>query len=272
MQLCEALSSATPSAVVVQGDTLSALVGAEYGFLSGIPVYHVEAGMRTYNSGNPYPEESFRRMIASMTALHFAPSADEACNLLREGFPSDTIHVVGNTFADYRMRTSMPKPEPKKQILITLHRRENLPHLEFILRQIAKIIQSHQEYSWLFPVHPNPTVKALAELYLGNLSGITLCEPMPPEHFYRELLASEMVISDSGGVQEECILNAKKLLVIRETSERRTDFYFTELASPTEPLKEKFDKLLSRSETSVGTDYYGSGGAACRIVDIISGR
>ena len=234
-----------------------------------IPVYHVEAGMRTYDLSNPYPEESFRRMISVMTSLHFCPSEDERCNLLAEGFSDNSIHVVGNTFVDYRIQNKPYVSTIKKQVLITLHRRENIPYLEKILGQISELTNDYPDYNWLFPVHPNPVITKLAQKHLGSIANVVLCEPLPSDEFYKQLLASEIVISDSGGVQEECILNAKKLLIIREVSERKANFDFMELVSPTEEIHFKFKSLLSRQTTHMGVDYYGKGDTAQQIVQII---
>ena len=268
-QINKILSNNIYTSVMVQGDTLSALAGAEYGFLRGITVYHVEAGMRTYCLQNPYPEESFRRMISGMTTLHFCPSECEKKNLIAEGFHKKNIYVVGNTFVDYRKQEAIEINEIKKQILVTLHRRENIPYLETILKQIAELAKEYEEYRWLFPVHPNPIITQLSSKYLSHISNISLCKPLASDEFYKELLASEVILSDSGGVQEECILNAKKMLVIREVSERKTDFDFMERVSPTERIKEKFITLLEKKTTKQGMDYYGIGDSAQKIVQII---
>lgn len=268
-QLSIALGKNTYTSIVVQGDTLSALVGAEYGFLRQIPVYHVEAGMRTYNPSNPYPEECFRRMISVMATLHFCPSNDEKDNLISEGVSSNNIYVVGNTFVDYRKRSNKRVVENKKQILITLHRRENIPYFDTLFMQIAEIAKATTDYKWLVPVHPNPIIEELAKKHLEGISNIELSSPLSSDAFYQELLASELIVSDSGGVQEECILNAKKMLVVREVSERKTDFDFMELVSPTEKPKEHFYSLLNKKSTTQGADYYGTGNAAEQIVQII---
>lgn len=268
-QLCNVLCKHTYAFIIVQGDTLSALVGAEYGFLQKIPVYHVEAGMRTYDLCNPYPEECFRRMISTMATLHFCPSKDERDHLTSEKFPQNAVHVVGNTFADYRKHSSKSTVERKKQILITFHRRENIPHLDTLLMQIAELAEMTPDFRWLFPVHPNSIIEDLAEKYLAGVPNIWLSRPLLSDSFYQELLASALVISDSGGVQEECILNAKKMLVIRKASERRANFDFMKLVSPTENLKEHFFSLLNKKAAIKGTDYYGTGNAAEQIVQII---
>ena len=268
-QMNTALGKNIYSAVIVQGDTLSALTGAEYGFMRQIPVYHVEAGMRTYDLSNPYPEESFRRMISVMASLHFCPSEDEKRNLLAEGFSDNSIHVVGNTFVDYRILNKPIVSAVKKQVLITLHRRENIPYLEKIFGQISELAKDYPDHNWLFPVHPNPIITKLAQKHLGSIANVVLCEPLSSDEFYKQLLSSEIVISDSGGVQEECILNAKKLLIVREISERKANFDFMELVSPTEDFYFKFKSLLSRQTTHRGVDYYGKGDAAQQIVQII---
>ena len=167
VQLNEVLKNKGFSYIIVQGDTLSALVGAEYGFLRQTPIYHIEAGMRTYNLDSPYPEEAFRRMISTMASAHFCPSEDERNNLISEGYPSESIYTVGNTFVDYR-KSSKLNVAAKKQILITLHRRENITHIDAILEQIAELAKENEEYTWLFPVHPNPVLVEPIEKHLRS--------------------------------------------------------------------------------------------------------
>ncbi len=268
IQMREVLRDKEYSSIIVQGDTLSALVGAEYGFLRRIPIYHVEAGMRTYNLNSPYPEESFRRMISTMAAVHFCPSEEERKNLVNEGFLKEKIYTVGNTFVDYRKNTKL-NVVVKKQILITLHRRENIKYLDAMLKQIADLAKENNTYTWFFPIHPNPILIDLAEKHLGDISNVVLSKPLLSEDFYQELLASELVISDSGGVQEECILNSKKILIIRQVSERKSDFDFTELVPPNEDIKERFYSLLNRKVIGGCNDYYGIGDSAEKIVQII---
>ena len=272
-QITHALSAEKFSSVIVQGDTLSALVGAEYGFLHGLPVVHIEAGMRTYQSDDPYPEEAFRRMIGALSHLHFCPSEDEAKNLLREGISMDRIFVVGNTFADYWRALPTPDATPKKQILITIHRRENLPFLNGIFEHLAEIATELREYEFLFPIHPNPTIVNSANACLGKIPNIRLLPPLAPDDFYRELLSSELVVTDSGGVQEECIFHAKKILVLRKVSERQTNFDFSRLIDPESPsFREAFFSLLSKRTTATHSAYYGSGGAAREIAEILESR
>ena len=269
-QMHQLLSERKFSAVLVQGDTLSALVGAEYGFLCEIPVVHIEAGMRTYRQDNPYPEEAFRRMIGAMASLHFCPSEDEARHLRDEGVPEEPILTVGNTFPDYWNTLPKIAVTPKRQILITIHRRENLPFLEQIFSGIAEIAASLPEVQLLFPMHPNPAIVAQAEQRLGRIPNLTLCPPMPPEEFYRELLSSEMVLTDSGGVQEECIFHAKKVLVVRKVSERKTDFDFCRIIDPEDlTIPQTCRALFEQSSTATHCDYYGSGGAAEKILAVL---
>lgn len=258
------------SALIVQGDTLSALCGAEYGFFHQIPVVHIEAGMRTYRKDNPYPEEVFRRMISPMASLHFCPSEDEAKNLAAEGVPTEHIFTVGNTFADYWQALPMPDVAPKKQALITLHRRENLPFLEKIFEAIAELARELCEVEFLFPLHPNPTIVTQAKEQLAGIPNLRLTNALPPEEFYRELHASEMVLTDSGGVQEECIFLGKKVLVVRKISERRTEFPFSSLVDPeNEKLREEFLALYQKQIPTTPCDYYGRGGAAEKIVEVL---
>lgn len=262
------------STVIVQGDTLSALVGAEYGFLNEIPVCHVEAGMRTYNAKNPYPEEVFRRMISAMSAVHFCPSEKERRNLLDEHIDNANVFVTGNTFIDYRLSNAKPNSKPSNKILITLHRRENIPYLKNILNQIAQMAYDMPQYCWKFPIHPNPKlIKPITDT-LSDIPNVTLCAPMNEDEFYDELLKSELVITDSGGVHEECLINAKKVLIIRECCERVIDFDFVETVHPTsDNIAERFYALLNRSiDVTQNVDCYGIGNAADKIVQILTDR
>lgn len=259
------------SALIVQGDTLSALCGAEYGFFHQIPVVHIEAGMRTYRKDNPYPEEIFRQTISRISRLHFCPSEDEAKNLAAEGVSAEHIFTVGNPFADYWQALPQPDVAPKKQVLITLHRRENLPFLEKIFEAIAELARELCELEFLFPLHPNPTIVTQAKEQLTGISNLRLTGALPPEEFYRELHASEMVLTDSGGVQEECIFLGKKVLVVRKISERRTDFPFSSLVDPENgKLREEFFALRKKQIPDAPCDYYGRGGASEKIVEVLA--
>lgn len=261
------------SALIVQGDTLSALCGAEYGFFHRLPVVHIEAGMRTYRQENPYPEEIFRQMISRVSWLHFCPSEDEAANLTAEGVPPERIFVTGNTFPDYWNALPKSAVTPKQQVLITLHRRENLPFLEKIFEAIAELARELCEVEFLFPLHPNPAIVTRAEAHLSKISNLRLTKALPPEEFYRELHASEMVLTDSGGVQEECIFLGKKVLVVRGVSERRTDFSFSSLVAPEEgDLREEFLTLYQKRVSDTPCDYYGNGGAAEAIAEVLGER
>ncbi|MBO5939096.1 MAG: UDP-N-acetylglucosamine 2-epimerase (non-hydrolyzing) [Clostridia bacterium] len=269
-QMRDILTPQKFSSVIVQGDTLSTLVGAEYGFFHAIPVIHIEAGMRTYCNEDPYPEEAFRRMISTVATLHFCPSEDEARNLRREGIPHTQIFTVGNTFADYWNTISKPNVTPKKQILITLHRRENLSYIDRIFDALAELSKELNEYHFLFPLHPNPAIVSCAEAHLRGVSNFCLTAPMKPDEFYRELLRSEMIVTDSGGVQEECIFHAKKILILRKVSERRSNFPFSILVDPEDPfLKNKFYTLLKQPNKESHSDYYGRGDSAKKIADIL---
>ena len=270
-QMNTILSPSRYTNVMVQGDTLSALVGAEYGFFYCIPVCHIEAGMRTHDIRNPYPEESFRRMIGSMSTVHFCPSETERDNLYKESI-TDNVYVVGNTFVDYRNNERPKNEEIKKQVLVTIHRRENLPYLDKIFSDIADLTKITEGYKWLFPVHPNPEIVKKAKQWLGGITGVELCEPLSPEQFYMELQGSEIIISDSGGVHEECLLNNKKILIVRDATERRTDFDNTELISPTANIKDSFINLLNREIKDDSSKCYGLGDTAEKIVDILIGE
>lgn len=268
-QICRSIGNKHYAAILVQGDTLSTATGAEYGFLRAIPVAHMEAGMRTYERKDPYPEEVFRRTVSLMADLHFCPSEKERSHLIAEGVKEECVHVVGNSFVDYHMKSPIEAPPLKKQILVTLHRRENIPHLHDLLAKIAALAQKTSAYHWLFPVHPSPNILPLVQEHLSGLPNLTCCPPLPPDAFYRELLCSAMVISDSGGVQEECILNGKKMLVLRCVSERRTDLACIRLVPPDTDLEKPFYTLLQSDPPKSGSHCYGQGHAAEKIVQIL---
>lgn len=255
--------------IIVQGDTLSALVGAEFGFLNKISVYHVEAGMRTYDNTNPYPEETFRRAISLMATKHFCPSIKEKQYLLKEGIRAKDIYVTGNTFVDYRKQFKNNKIKEKQQILITIHRRENLKYIDEILNFIEICARENEKLDWIFPVHPNPSLLLKVNNKLSGIKNVKIIDPLSADVFYEELIASLLVITDSGGVQEECILKGKKVLVLREISERKIDYDFCMLESPKGDLKSAYNALLKKSVHDKYDNFYGIGHAAKKIVNII---
>lgn len=225
------LESARPDYVVVQGDTVSTFCGALAAFFLRIPVLHVEAGLRTGNLLHPFPEEANRVLTSHLTALHFPPTVDAAANLQREGIPPERIVVTGNTGLDALLEVrrqlqtgELPRPvwpdawQGKRQVLVTCHRRESFGEgIERICDAIAQLAK-RPDTQIVFPVHPNPNVqKAVAHL---RALGVALLEPQPYVEFVDLMARSHLILTDSGGIQEEAPSLGVPVLVMRETTER----------------------------------------------------
>lgn len=225
-----------PDRVVVQGDTATAMVGALAAYYRRIPVSHVEAGLRSGDIYHPFPEEVNRRIVAPIADQHFAPTQTAADALLRENIAASTVHVTGNTVIDALHTTRAriaanpslasgldgvaARFAGRRIVLVTTHRRENFGGgMENIARAIAHIA-SRPDVAILFPVHPNPNVVAVMDALLGHADNIARIDPLDYPHFVRALGMSHIVLTDSGGVQEEAPALGKPVLVMRETTER----------------------------------------------------
>ena len=215
-----------PACVVVQGDTTTAFCAALAGFYAGVPVAHVEAGLRTGNLQHPYPEELNRTLIGRIASHHLAPTESARQNLLREGVAEHSIHVTGNTGIDAILQTAARLGEQsratsgKKNILVTAHRRESFGEgFESICRALRSIAQ-RGDVEITYPVHPNPQVRSVVERNLSNTPGITLLEPADYPDFVRLMMRSDIVLTDSGGIQEEAPSLGKPVIVMRATTER----------------------------------------------------
>lgn len=218
-----ALARLSPDLVLVQGDTLSAYAGALCAFLSGISVAHIEAGLRTGDPKNPFPEEALRRMIAPLCAIHFAPTEAARDHLLAEGY-TEGVHLVGNTVADALVRFCPHAPNVSDEVLITVHRRETLgtPQRE-IFRAVAALAARHPEFHFLFPMHKSPAVRKNALEILSGIPNLTLSEPLPIDVFYDRLARARLVLTDSGGVTEEAALLGIPTVILRDTTEREEE-------------------------------------------------
>ena len=225
-----------PDAVLVQGDTTTVMVAALCAFYRGIKVGHVEAGLRSHDMQSPFPEELNRRVAALTTRWHFAPTELSKKNLLAEGVPNENIYVTGNPVIDallYTVEKNRRSPPPMEKellkiiegdrriVLITAHRRENFgaPFLQ-ICGAIAELAKIHQDVEFIYPVHPNPNIRAKAFEQIGNINNVHLIGPLPYRSFVRLLERSYLVLSDSGGLQEEAPALGKPVLVMREDTER----------------------------------------------------
>ncbi|RQW42290.1 non-hydrolyzing UDP-N-acetylglucosamine 2-epimerase [Novosphingobium sp. LASN5T] len=225
-----------PDWVMVQGDTATAMAGALAAYYRKLPVAHIEAGLRSHNIYHPWPEEVNRKIIGSIAALHFAPTETSAAALHAESVSADTVHVTGNTVIDaLQWITARIAAEPalaagldelearfagKRIIGVTSHRRENFGGgLENIAEAIRRIA-AREDVALIFPVHPNPNVRKVMDAALAGLANVAMIEPLDYPHFARLLAISEIMLTDSGGVQEEAPALGKPVLVMRETTER----------------------------------------------------
>ncbi|MEZ5422832.1 MAG: UDP-N-acetylglucosamine 2-epimerase (non-hydrolyzing) [Pyrinomonadaceae bacterium] len=222
-----------PDVVLVQGDTTTTLAGALAAFNRKIPVGHVEAGLRSGDIASPFPEEANRRLITQIASFHFAATEQNRQNLLDEGVSDRQIFVTGNTVVDSlhtmldRLRVSdeitdlIANTAGQKRILLTTHRRESFGEaMSKNLEVLARFVERHNNVSLIFPVHPNPNVRTATEAILAGRNRVHLLEPLDHSDFLALIKASWLVVSDSGGVQEEAPSLGKPLLVLRENTER----------------------------------------------------
>lgn len=226
-QLAKQLARLRPDMIVVQGDTTSAMLGAVAGFYEGIPVAHVEAGLRSFDLHQPFPEEFNRRVISIAANLHFCPTKVSAANLLAEGIPRRNIHIVGNTCIDAlfwtlrRGNNTRIFAKGTRGILVTLHRRENWGEgLAGICRALRGIAADFPDTEMLLPVHKNPVVSATVRKELADERRVHLVEPMNYASFCHAMKGAFLIISDSGGVQEEALALGTPVLVTRTVTER----------------------------------------------------
>lgn len=276
-----------PDFVIVQGDTTSALSGALASFNLKVPVVHVEAGLRTYNLDSPFPEEMNRQVISRLARFHFTPTAVSRENLLREGINPKCIFVVGNTVIDsvrlideiYVLGENSDTFNiyDKPFILVTLHRRETwgrgMEGLFVMLRRFAK---EHREYQIIFVLHPNPVLQKQVRDYLEEIENIDILAPQKYPDFIQLLKQSHLILTDSGGVQEEASYFRKPVLVTRNNTERTEGIESNfGLLVGTEPdlvlgcltsLLEDEDKL---NDMAKGVNPYGDGYAADKISQIL---
>jgi UDP-N-acetylglucosamine 2-epimerase (non-hydrolysing) len=227
------LGQERPDLILIQGDTTTALAGALAGFHRRIPVGHVEAGLRSGNSQSPYPEEMNRRLISRLATYHFAATARNRENLITEGVPEQNIFLTGNPVVDSLlaiMKISNPSPSlasllddtaEMKRIVLTTHRRESFGEIMAEnLQVLRQFVDAHEDTALIFPVHPNPSVQRPTFTYLSDHPRIRLISPLDYPDFVALLSRAWLIVSDSGGVQEEAPTLGKPLLVLRENTER----------------------------------------------------
>ncbi|MGD0378985.1 MAG: UDP-N-acetylglucosamine 2-epimerase (non-hydrolyzing) [Acidimicrobiales bacterium] len=282
------LERVRPDWLLVQGDTTSAMAAALTAFHCRIPVGHVEAGLRTFNNGNPFPEEANRRMVSIVADLHFAPTELARCNLLREAISPEAIRVTGNTGIDaFREMARRPYnwaagplqtiPRGQRLILVTAHRRESWGEpLESICLAARTIATSVEDVHVVFPVHPNPNVYATVWRILGDCRNVTLLPPLDYQSFVQLIGASYLLLTDSGGLQEEAPTLGKPVLVLRDETERPEGVVAGVarlVGTDRERIQSEAIRLLADdaaySQMARSVSLYGDGRAAGRIVDAL---
>ena len=281
------LEEVRPDVVLVHGDTSTTFVTALACFYLQIPVGHVEAGLRTYDIMSPYPEEFNRQAVSIIAQYNFAPTELSRQNLLREGKKPEAIFVTGNTAIDAlktTVRRDYTHPELEwaqgsRLIIITAHRRENLgAPMHHMFRAIRRIMDEHPDVKAIYPIHMNPVVRQAAAEELGGCDRIHIIEPLEVLDFHNFLARSYLVLTDSGGIQEEAPSLGKPVLVMRDTTERPEGVEAGTLrlvGTREETIYESFTELLDNAaayeKMSRTANPYGDGHACRRIADILAG-
>ncbi len=287
--LGQVIQDAQPDIVLVHGDTTTTFAGALAAFYNKVKIGHVEAGLRTYNKHEPFPEEMNRVLTTSLADLHFAPTSRARDNLLKEGIKEDTIFVTGNTAIDALKLTLDDSHvfdetilnsidfEKNRVITVTAHRRENLgDHLKQICLAILHIVENYEDVEVVYPVHMNPVVRETVNSILGSHSRIHLIEPINIKDMHNLLNKSYMVMTDSGGLQEEVPSMGKPVLVLRNVTERPegVEAGTLKLAGTSKDAifslaKELLDSKEAYHEMAKATNPFGDGEASKRIVEIV---
>lgn len=281
----EVLEKETPNVVLVHGDTSTTFVTALACFYLQIPVGHVEAGLRTYNIYSPYPEEFNRQAVSIISQFNFAPTELSKNNLLKEGKKEETIFVTGNTAIDAlktTVREDYTHPDlewasDSRLIMITAHRRENLGEpMKHMFRAIRRVMDEHPDVKAIYPIHMNPVVREIADSILGDDERIRIIEPLEVLDFHNFLNRSYMILTDSGGIQEEAPSLGKPVLVMRDTTERPEGIAAGTLklvGTEEETIYQNFKSLLENKDEyekmSKASNPYGDGFACKRIADIL---
>lgn len=281
----EVLEKEQPDVVLVHGDTSTTFVTALACFYLQIPVGHVEAGLRTYDIYSPYPEEFNRQAVGIVADYHFSPTEMAKENLLREGKNEENIYVTGNTAID-ALKTTVREEYAHEQlewvgdsrlIMITAHRRENLGEpMRHMFKAIKRIVDEHEDIKVIYPIHMNPAVREAANEILGDSDRVRIIEPLEVVDFHNFLGQSYMILTDSGGIQEEAPSLGKPVLVMRDTTERPEGVKAGTLklvGTDEEKIYTSFKELLvdpkAYEAMSKASNPYGDGFASKRIADIL---
>lgn len=298
LKLKSVIKEIKPSVLVVQGDTTTAFISALAAFYCKIKVAHVEAGLRSFDIFNPYPEEANRRFISILSDLNFAPTSQAKSNLTKEGISPNKIFVTGNTVIDALLEVNKQINKPliiknivkeisiflpkyffaKEFILITMHRREKFgKELEVVLKVIKNLAKRYQDINFVYPVHLNPNVRIPVEKLLAKQSNIFLIPPQNYLNFIYLMSRCKFLLSDSGGVQEECFVFKKPIIVLRSVTERneavRAGYAFLAGSNPLQ-ISRYFEtintKLNKNYDFFKGKNPFGDGRAAVRILKILA--
>ena len=281
------LETEKPDVVLVHGDTTTTFVTALACFYLQIPVGHVEAGLRTYNVYSPYPEEFNRQAVSIVSKYNFAPTELSKKNLINEGKDPSTIYVTGNTAIDALKTTVRPDyqneyldwAKDSRLVMITAHRRENLGEpMHNMFRAIRRIIEEFEDVKAIYPIHMNPVVRETADEVLGGCDRIKIIEPLDVFDFHNFLANSYLILTDSGGIQEEAPSLGKPVLVMRDTTERPEGIAAGTLklvGTNEQTIYDSFRELLLDEDAyrkmSTASNPYGDGFACKRIADILCG-
>jgi UDP-N-acetylglucosamine 2-epimerase (non-hydrolysing) len=285
-EISKTLESIKPDLVFIVGDTASTFAAAFSSFHLKIPIAHIEAGLRTYDTYSPFPEEIYRQLVTRLATYHFAPTQQNKKNLLAENVPEKDIHVVGNPVIDalyYIQKSSLasvnaiyPYINPnKKTILLTTHRRENFDHLNNIYDAILEVVEEHKDVQVVFPAHPNPNVRKKITKLINNKQ-INIIEPMDYVSFSFLMKLSYAVVTDSGGIQEEAPAFDVPVVVVRDKTERMEGVESGSIllaGTDKQGIKNTILRLLNDSSlytrTANAVNPYGDGKTSDRILDWI---
>ena len=282
------LEAEHPDIVLVHGDTTTTFAAALTCFYLQIPVGHVEAGLRTHNLYNPFPEEFNRTAVGIISKFNFAPTEQAKQNLLIEGKDKESVYVTGNTAIDALKMTvsqdysskELDWAQGSRLILITAHRRENLGEpMEHMFKAIRRVMDEHSDVKAIYPIHMNPKIHKIADKYLGNDDRIHIIDPLDVYDFHNYMEKSYLILTDSGGIQEEAPSLGKPVLVMRETTERPEGVKAGTLrlvGTSEDSIYESFSKLLNDPDEykamSHASNPYGDGHACERITKILEER
>lgn len=283
----DVIKEAKPDIILVHGDTTTTFAASVAGFYQQVKIGHVEAGLRTYDKYSPYPEEMNRQLTDVLADIYFAPTLNSRDNLLVENFSKEKIYITGNTAIDALTQTVKEDYEHEaldslkkgnRLILVTMHRRENLGEpMERVFQAMRSVVDLYHDVEIVYPVHLNPLVQETARKYLGNHERIHLIDPLEVTDFHNIAARSYMIMSDSGGVQEEAPSLGVPVLVLRDTTERPEGIKAETLrlvGTETEAILSNMVDLLENSESylkmSKASNPYGDGTASKRILEAIA--